>query len=151
MKESKTISNLTETTIMMNRVFIDSNIWIYLFTSGDNIKNKTAKEFIYKSIADNHVTVSYQVINEVCCVLKKKSYTESEIRRIADDMAGLSEVCEYSLENIILASMLREQHSFSYWDSQIVASALLSQCDVLASEDMQNGLRVQNLRIISIF
>jgi predicted nucleic acid-binding protein len=42
------------------------------------------------------------------------------------------------------ASALRAQHAFSFWDSTIVASALYADASVLYSEDMQDGLVVDN-------
>ena len=59
-------------------------------------------------------------------------------------MMGLCEVCGYSGEIIYHASELREKYSFSFWDSHIIASALASQCGVLASEDMQDGLKIRH-------
>lgn len=48
------------------------------------------------------------------------------------------------------ASELREKYSLSYWDSLIVASALTADCEILYSEDMQDGLRVeQRLDIVN--
>ena len=42
------------------------------------------------------------------------------------------------------ASQLREQYSFSYWDSLVVACALHPGCTVLYPEDMRTGLLVAN-------
>jgi predicted nucleic acid-binding protein len=49
------------------------------------------------------------------------------------------------------ASSLRESYSFSYWDSLIIAAALNADCVVVYSEDMQNGLHIDNLTIINPF
>ena len=130
-----------------DRIFVDSNIWVYLFTDDGEAKNKAAKAFITKNAEIGRLVISYQVVNEVCSVLKKKKYTEAEIRNVADDMMGLCEVCDYSGEIIFMASELREQYSFSYWDSHVVASALAAQCNILASEDMQDGLMIDDMAI----
>ena len=135
---------------MTDRVFVDSNIWVYLFTDDDGVKSVAANEYIAKSMKNRRLVISYQVVNEVLSVLKKKNYTEPEIRRVADDIMGLCEVCGYSSEIIFLASGLREKYSLSYWDSQIVASALEAQCGILASEDMRNGLNVGNMIIKNV-
>ena len=135
---------------MTDRIFVDSNIWIYLFAAEDCFKNKIAQEYISNNAERKHLVISYQVVNEVCCVLKKKGYPELDIRRVADDMMGLCEVCGYSGETIYMASQLREKYSLSYWDSQIIASALLSGCGTLASEDMQDGLKIDNMIISDI-
>jgi len=61
-------------------------------------------------------------------------------------------VIEFSKSLLLKASTLREHHAFSFWDSLIVASALATNAMVLYSEDMQDGLVVENrLRIVNPF
>ena len=132
-----------------NKVFIDSNIWTYLFTE-DSTRRDTAKQYISQTAETGRIVVSYQVINEVCSVLKKKKYTEQEIRQIVEDIAGLCEVCDFSCDIIIAASRLRERFSLSYWDSLIVSSALAEGCYILASEDMQDGLSIDDTTVRNV-
>lgn len=48
--------------------------------------------------------------------------------------------------------MIRDKHSFSFWDSLVAASALDSEADYLISEDMQHGFVLENrLTIINPF
>ena len=49
------------------------------------------------------------------------------------------------------ASELREVHGFSFWDSHIVVHAMDAQCNLLASEDMQNGREINGMIIKDIF
>ena len=50
------------------------------------------------------------------------------------------------------ASSLRQQYSFSFWDSLIIASALEAGVTLLYSEDMQDGILVAGtLEIINPF
>lgn len=50
------------------------------------------------------------------------------------------------------AAKLREKHLFSYYDSLIVSSALLGECNILYSEDMQHNLKVEKtLTIVNPF
>jgi predicted nucleic acid-binding protein len=46
--------------------------------------------------------------------------------------------------------LIREKHSFSFWDSLIIATAATAKCDAVISEDMQNdrvipGMHIQNI------
>jgi predicted nucleic acid-binding protein len=66
-------------------------------------------------------------------------------------MYKICTIQDFSKEIIMIAFDLREKYSLSFWDSIIVASALNSNCNVLASEDMQNGLRIKNMIINNIF
>ena len=136
---------------MINRVFLDSNVWIYLFAAEDDRKSRTAREYITENAKKHLFVLSYQVINEVCSVLIKKKYKEPEIRRVAGDMMGLCDICANSNDVVFFASELREEHAFSYWDSLIIASAIVSRCDLLVSEDMQDGRIIGGLLIKDIF
>jgi predicted nucleic acid-binding protein len=135
---------------MTDKIFVDSNIWVYLFSSDNSAKSKTAQAYITKTAESSRLVVSYQVVNEVCSVLKKKRYKEAEIRRVAEDITGLCEVCGCSGEIILKASALREKHLFSYWDSQIAAAALISGCGVLASEGLPDGLKIDGIVITNV-
>jgi predicted nucleic acid-binding protein len=47
---------------------------------------------------------------------------------------------------------LAERYSLSPYDAMIAASALLADCDMLWSEDMQDGMTIENrLRIVNPF
>jgi len=136
---------------MRSRVFIDSNVWLYLFLQDDDEKYKTAEKFLANNV---HLTfvISYQVINEVSNVLLRNGYTEAEIRKCIDYVFKVCTLQEFTKEILFAASLLRETYSFSFWDSIIVGSALFSNCDSLISEDMQNGLLVnEKLLIQNIF
>ena len=52
---------------------------------------------------------------------------------------------------LLKASELREQHSFSFWDSLIISSALLAGVPVLYSKDMQDGFEIEGTRIVNPF
>jgi predicted nucleic acid-binding protein len=66
-------------------------------------------------------------------------------------MYKICTIQNFSKEITMLAFSLREKYSLSFWDSIIVASALNANCAILASEDMQNGLKINNMSINNIF
>lgn len=131
--------------------FIDSNIWIYAATqSQDNLpdlRHDTARQMI----AQVQPCLSVQVINEVTVnLLRKFSFSEAEIRSLVRSFYKNYTVFPLDADTFIQASMLRESYQFSFWDSLIVGSALQHQCDLLYSEDMQDGLVVENrLQIVN--
>ena len=134
---------------MIDRIFVDSNVWIYLFTSDDIAKNTVAKNFIANN-SDSILFVSYQIINEVASVLKRKGFKESHIQFVIETILDICFVQNFSKEIILMASELREKHSISYWDSLVVSAANAAKCNVLVSEDMQhdqiiNGTTIKNI------
>jgi predicted nucleic acid-binding protein len=135
---------------MTDKLFVDSNIWLYIFLEDDQNKCKIAKEFILNNF-DNSIFITYQVINEVTNQLLRNGFDEKTIRSIIEYMYQIATIRNFSKEIIFMASSLREKHTFSLWDSIIVASALDSGCNILASEDMHDGLKLGNMTIKNIF
>ncbi|MCL2744526.1 MAG: PIN domain-containing protein [Planctomycetaceae bacterium] len=135
---------------MTDKVFIDSNVWVYLFSDNKNHKAKAAERFLDDAVKSVFVT-SCQVVNEVCNVLKRHGLAEDKIRTVIESITNICLMQDISKEVCLLASALREQHSLSFWDSVIVATAKTSGCCLLISEDMHDGLAVDTLRIKNIF
>jgi len=138
---------------MTEKIFVDSNIWIYLFTSNEASKNVVARNFIAENSLNNNILViSYQVLNEVAAVLKvKKNFSEVKIQYIIETMLNLCVVQDFTKNILLNASALRDEYAFSYWDSLIVATALKAGCNKLLSEDMQHGQAISGLIIHNIF
>ena len=138
---------------MTDKIFVDSNVWVYLFTSNEASKNVVARNFIAENSLNNNILViSYQVLNEVAAVLKvKKNFSEVKIQYIIETMLNLCVLQDFTKNILLNASALRNEHSFSYWDSLIVATALKAGCNKLLSEDMQHGQAISGLIIHNIF
>jgi predicted nucleic acid-binding protein len=129
--------------VMTNRLFIDSNIWVYALSGQSGERERKARDFINGAITISLPVISYQVINETMRVLKKLGKSETDIRQFIDSLFDTCEVTGFTKEAALLASEFRETMSLSYWDSQIVASAYLANCSTLASEDMQGGFHIR--------
>jgi predicted nucleic acid-binding protein len=133
------------------RCFIDSNIWLYAFIESESQsadKSSQARSLVQA----NDATVSTQVINEVCVnLVKKANVAEADVRRAVASFYRRHTVVPLDRATLIKTSEVREQHSFSFWDSLIVASAILAGVDVLYSEDMQDGFEIGGVRIVNPF
>ena len=133
------------------KYFVDSNIWLYAFIETDQDQDKSK---ISNSIINSkNIIISTQVINEVCVnLIKKAKFTEDKIQELVQDFYQSYQVIELEIETFLTASQLRQNYYFSYWDSLIVACAMSAEVTILYSEDMQNGLIVNNsLTIVNPF
>ncbi len=130
--------------------FVDTNVWLYAFIeNGDTAKSARASGLIQQG----NIRLSTQVVNEVCVnLLKKAKFSEDSLRQLIDAFYTKYDVFELQRFTFLAASDLRDRYSLSYWDSVIVASALETGAEILYSEDMQDGLLVNNqLRIVNPF
>ena len=85
-------------------------------------------------------------------LIKKASFSEERIQDLIESLYRKYTVHELSQDVLLKASKIRVNHSFSFWDSVVAASALDCEADYLMSEDMQDGFNLENkLTIINPF
>jgi predicted nucleic acid-binding protein len=124
---------------MPDRIFVDSNIWLYALIEEEDPDPRRAVANRLLSVS-RQPWVSTQVIREVSVNLLKKAATpEPAIRRLISAWYADCHVIEATESQFLLASRLRESLALSYWDSLIVAAALEAGCVTLYTEDMQHG------------
>jgi predicted nucleic acid-binding protein len=136
---------------MIDRIFIDSNVWLYFFLKDEKEKYRIAEKYFLENAGGSVFIITYQVINEVTNQLIKNNHDENTIVENIEYMYKISTIQDFSKEIILSASELRQRYSLSFWDSIIVTSAIKSNCNILASEDMQDGLIIEHTEIKNIF
>lgn len=130
----------------MNRVFIDTNVLLYLL-SADTTKADRAEE-----ILEEGGVVSVQVLNEfVAVALRKLKLSLSEIREVLTTIRPRLEVVPLSVATHERALVLHERHRFSFYDCLIVATAEISGAERLLTEDLADGMRIGDLVIVNPF
>jgi len=136
---------------MTGRYFVDSNIWLYLFTEDDAGKRDTADKFFCERTGTDVVCVSWQIVNEVWSNLLRKGKSDEVARGMAEHILRSCELVDFSFDLLVRAHDLRFRHAVSFWDSLVVAAAMAADCDTLVSEDLQDGKRFDGLLVRNIF
>ncbi|PIX97178.1 MAG: VapC toxin family PIN domain ribonuclease [Hydrogenophilales bacterium CG_4_10_14_3_um_filter_63_21] len=115
-------------------VFVDTNIAVYAFGLD------AAKKAKGRDLLARQPTISTQVVNEFLNVCRVKLKLEIATRHaLARELIAGCDVVVVDSNVVGKAMTLEAQTGLSYWDCLIVASALLSGCGTLYSEDMQHG------------
>lgn len=133
----------------MSKYFLDTNILIYAYSNSQPHKADTANALIF----EGESLISLQVINEFSNIcLKKLRLKEKAVIAAILEITSSTSVVSFSLPTQLQALQLCQQHSFSYYDALIAATALENDCIILYSEDMQNNQIIENqLRIVNPF
>jgi predicted nucleic acid-binding protein len=127
--------------------FIDTNVLVYL-ASSDPQKAGRAEEIVSAGGA-----ISVQVLNELASVARRKMrFSWAETHVFLSTLRALLPVHPVTIDIHETGLELAERYGLSVYDAFVVASALHADCDTLWSEDMQNGLAIENrLRIANPF
>ena len=130
----------------MAKPFIDSNVVLYLFSS-DTVKADRAE-----SLLQSGGLISVQVLNEVASVcLRKIKMTWEDIDVILETLKSTCEVLPVTLASHEKAVGLAKRFQISFYDANIVATAILCGADTLFSEDMQNGMSMESVTVVNPF
>ena len=119
------------------RAFIDTNVLIYW------VDDSARADTVEQLLAGESV-ISVQVLNEFANVLRKKrAMSLADIQLLSDTLINSCEVYDLSVRTHQSALALMGRYKLSLYDANIVAAAGLSNCAVLYSEDMQDGLNIK--------
>lgn len=130
----------------MSKPFIDSNIVLYLL-SGDAAKADRAE-----AILEAGSVISVQVLNEVTSVcLRKLKMPWQEVDALLLAVKAACDVLPLTVASHEKAVELAKRFQLSFYDANIVASALISGALVLLSEDMHSGMLIDGLVIQNPF
>jgi len=134
----------------MNKIFLDSNILIYLYTSDEQEKIVKINEILDSC---EEVLISTQVLFEFSYVMHRKLKIDYiAIEAAIKEFEEAFEIVIITYGSILHAIAIASKYKYSFPDSLIMAVALEHTCDLLLTEDMHNGHIVENaLRISNPF
>ena len=139
---------------MSARFFLDTNIFVYSFDASSPKKAAQARKLIRTALETRGGIVSYQVVQE---------FFNVALRRFARPMSRVDAEQYLSTTFRPLLSVHSSQALFAealgiaarfrlpWYDSLIVASAIEGQCDILYSEDFQDGQQFGSVTITNPF
>lgn len=132
---------------MTGLVFADTNLVLY--TIGKDARKKA----IAREILTKRPVISAQVIKEAVNICQRRfGFTRERSYAFADIVMRRTDMRPLDEPTIRKSAEIAIRYQFSNWDSLIIAAALLADCDVLYSEDMQHGQVIESsLTIINPF
>ena len=136
------------------RFFLDTNIAVYCFDSSEPRKQNRAKDLVAHAASSGLGVVSYQVLQEFCNVAtnaKRLLLTTEQIMAYTTQLLEPMNKVAPSVELLALALQIRQDTHYAFYDSLIIASAQLSGCGTLYSEDMHHHQLVGGVRITNPF
>jgi predicted nucleic acid-binding protein len=137
---------------MTARLFIDTNILIYALDPAEPAKRATSADLLRHAIESHTLALSPQNLNECYKILMQR-------RRLVPVQAARSYltylipwcIAPLDSQTTVKAWAVQDEEGLEWWDALLVASALITQCKLFFSEDMQDGRVISGMRIINPF
>jgi predicted nucleic acid-binding protein len=135
------------------REFVDANVLVYAFDSSAGQKHETARALLERLWESNAGCVSIQVLQEFFVTITKKvarplpmDEATARIREFAT-----WRVFAPNAADVLAAIGIHRQVKVGFWDAMIVLAAAESGCDVLWTEDLNDGQLLRGVRIRNPF
>jgi predicted nucleic acid-binding protein len=127
--------------------FIDTNVLIYLASA------ESRKADVVERLLQDTPVISVQVLNEMANVARRKmGLSWPETRDFLSLIQNFTKIEPLTRETHELGVDLSERYQLSIYDGMIVAAGLLGDCDILWSEDMQDGMLIaESIKITNPF
>jgi predicted nucleic acid-binding protein len=136
---------------MSAKVLLDTNLWVYFYTK-DPLEKTT---MVSNLITENRksLILSTQILGELYNVLtRKKLFTKVETTSIIKILINTFPIHDIDSLKVLKATEISDRYGYTYWDSLIIATALISDCAILYSEDMQHNQQLEGkIRILNPF
>lgn len=132
---------------MSAKPFLDTNILIYAFATGDPRKATAERLLAHGG------TISVQILNEFANVSHKKlGLGWDDIAKRVETVTALVEPPAALTQAIHDAARdIARQRKIAFYDALVVASALAAKCNVLLTEDLQAGAKFATLEVRNPF
>ena len=139
---------------MSAKAFLDTDIFVYSFDRTDLRKRETARNLVSDALENGSGIISSQVVQEFLNAATRKfviPLSTADAQRYLNVV--LEPLCEIytSPELYHQALEIADAWRLSFYDSLIVAAALQSDCEILYSEDLQDGLKIRGLTVRNPF
>ncbi len=133
-------------------IAFDTNVLVYAQQLKDSRNRHETAEFLVRRIALSGGMIPIQVLGEFLnvCKYKLKIAPLDAIGQVQDYLE-IFECPQTMSGDLTDAALLAEQMNFSYFDALIITVARRAGATMLLSEDMQDGLEIDGLRIVNPF
>jgi predicted nucleic acid-binding protein len=127
--------------------FFDTSVLLYL------LSGEAEKADRIEALLERSGVISVQVLNEFAAVATRKlGLSFAEVREVLGAVRILCDTHPLTVEHHDKGAEIAERYRFSFYDSVIVASALLARCKTLYSEDLQHRQIIEKqLTVINPF
>lgn len=132
-----------------SREFVDANVLVYAYDASAGKRKAAAEQLLARLWDEGTGCVSVQVLQEFFVTVTRKVAEPLT----ADEAANrIREFCAWKVftpaaEDVLHAIALHQRAKLSFWDAMVIHAAAELGCDVLWTEDLNDGQLVQDVRI----
>ncbi len=133
--------------------FVDANVLVYAFDASAGAKQIVAERLLERLWDGETGCLSVQVLQEFFVTVTRKVAEPLSIDEAADRVREFAawKIFAPTAADVLAAITLLKQAQLSFWDAMVIEAAAQSGCDVLWTEDLNDGQLLRGVRIRNPF
>jgi predicted nucleic acid-binding protein len=137
----------------VEKTFIDTNVLVYMYDKRDARKQKIARALVKDKSGAGTAVVSAQVVREFynACLHKLRIMSADQLQPIIETVLWPMITTTSELKLYENGAKLHNKYHLSFYDALIIQAAIDLDCDILYSEDLQDGQQFGGLTIQNPF
>ena len=135
------------------RHFVDTNVFVYAYDHKADEKHQRAQDILRDLWANRNGCVCIQILQEFYVTVTRKipnPLTSDATAQIISDLATWT-VHSPTSTDVLNAIEIQQRHQLSFWDAMVINSAIQLGCDILWSEDLNDGQFYDGVRVSNPF
>ena len=135
------------------RAFVDANVLVYAFDSSAEAKHAVAQRLLEELWERETGCLSVQILQEFFVTVTRKVPRPLSLDEAADRIREFAvwKVFAPTADDVLSAIALQKKAKLSFRDALVIHAAAESSCDVLWTEDLNDGQVLQGVRIRNPF
>lgn len=133
--------------------FVDTNVLVYSRDASEKRKQQRAHDWLTHLWVAHEGRVSFQVLEEYYTTVTRKLRPGLPREDARSDVSGLLAWRPVVIDELILMAAwdIEDATSLSVWDALIVSAAQAAGCQVLLTEDLQDGRTFGDVTVVNPF
>jgi predicted nucleic acid-binding protein len=135
------------------REFVDANVLVYAFDGSAGAKKARAEALVTRLWDSGTGCLSVQVLQEFFVTITRKVPRPLPIETAAERIREFTTWPVFSpgAHDVLAAIVLQQQSRLSFWDAMVVHAAAEAGCEILWSEDLNDGQQIRGLQVRNPF
>jgi predicted nucleic acid-binding protein len=136
-----------------SREFVDADVLIYAFDTSAGRKKAVAEQLLARCWESGAGCLSVQVLQEFFVTVTKKVTHPLALDDAAERVREFAtwKVFAPTAADVLGAIAIQKASKLSFWDAMVLQAAAESGCDVLWTEDLNDGQVIRGVRIRNPF
>jgi predicted nucleic acid-binding protein len=133
--------------------FVDANILVYAFDSSAGSKRLTAEGLLKRLWTTGTGCLSVQVLQEFVVTVTRKVAKPMSIDDAAERVREFAawKVFAPTVQDVLVAIAIQKAERLSFWDAMVVHAAGEAGCEVMWTEDLNDGQVIRGVTVRNPF